>query len=287
MSPVSLWWLFLCAIASINVATWSIVADMLERRRTAMPVEVFAGCRLQLVLSGMYVLGCAFRSVLPVYDIPRLGLFDTWLSSVIVGRSVATVAELCFAGQWALILHATARTTHSNAVKLASGLLVPLIACAEACSWYAVLTTSNIGHIAENSIWGLAAALVVGALVTIIPGSTGARRRSLIRWSAAGGAYVLFMFMFDVPTYWQRWVADQTAGKHYMSIAQGLADAAHHRVVSHHWEDWKSEVVWMSLYFSVAVWLSISLVHTRIAAPHFVGAGLQIRRIRSWVSAGP
>jgi hypothetical protein len=32
-------------------------------------------------------------------------------------------------------------------------------------------------------------------------------------------------------------------------------------VVSHRREDWKSEVAWMTLYFSVAVWLSIALVH--------------------------
>jgi hypothetical protein len=32
-------------------------------------------------------------------------------------------------------------------------------------------------------------------------------------------------------------------------------------VVSHRWEDWKNEIAWMSLYFSVAVWLSIALIH--------------------------
>jgi hypothetical protein len=32
-------------------------------------------------------------------------------------------------------------------------------------------------------------------------------------------------------------------------------------VVSHRWQDWHNEVAWMSLYFSVAVWLSIALVH--------------------------
>jgi len=36
-------------------------------------------------------------------------------------------------------------------------------------------------------------------------------------------------------------------------------------VVSTRWEQWRSEVVWMSLYFSVAVWLSIALVHAPVA----------------------
>src|SRR6266436_639066 len=98
------WWFFLCGAAMLNIAAWCLTANTVARRQPAMPVDAFARCRIQLALSAVYVLGCAFRSVLPVYDIPRLCLFDTWLSSVIVGRSVATLAELCFAGQWALIL---------------------------------------------------------------------------------------------------------------------------------------------------------------------------------------
>ena len=45
------------------------------------------------------------------------------------------------------------------------------------------------------------------------------------------------------------------------AIAAGLADASQRWVVSHRWQDWKSEVLWMSLYFSAAVWLSISFIH--------------------------
>jgi hypothetical protein len=63
---------------------------------------------IQLGLSALYVLGCAYRSVLPVYDIPRFVLVDSHLSSVFIGRSIATIAELCFAGQWALTLHRAA-----------------------------------------------------------------------------------------------------------------------------------------------------------------------------------
>jgi hypothetical protein len=32
-------------------------------------------------------------------------------------------------------------------------------------------------------------------------------------------------------------------------------------VVSRRWSDWQSEVTWMTLYFSVAVWLSLALIH--------------------------
>jgi hypothetical protein len=35
--------------------------------------------------------------------------------------------------------------------------------------------------------------------------------------------------------------------------------------VSYRWEDWKDEVLWMSLYFTIAVWISISLIYASAA----------------------
>jgi hypothetical protein len=228
-----------------------------------MPVDAFVRCKIQLALSALYVLGCAFRSALPVYDIPRLCLFDTWLSSVLVGRSVATVAELSFAAQWAVMLNATARSTGSVTARIVSRLIMPLIVTAEICSWTAVITTSNLGHIFENSLWGVSGALGVVAIVSIIPRCAAERRLAMVAWSIAGALYVAFMFSFDVPTYAARWAADQAAGKHYLTLAAGLEDLTR-RHVSYRWDDWKTEVVWMSLYFTGAVWISISLVQAPI-----------------------
>jgi hypothetical protein len=260
------WWFFLCAVAGLNITLWSLAAHSLQRRRASMAVDAYHACRIQLVLCAGYVFGCAFRSALPTFDIPRLCLFDVWLADVIVGRSVATFAELCFAGQWAVMLHATARSTGSEVARVVSLMIVPLVATAEVCSWCAVLTTSNLGHVAENSLWGVSAALGVVALISIVLRSAVPRRRVLIAWSMAGIAYVAFMFLVDVPTYWSRWVADQAVGRQYLSITQGLYDVSHRRQVSYRWNDWKGEVTWMTLYFSAAVWISISLVQARIPA---------------------
>lgn len=263
-SGVVSWWLLLCAVAVLNVTVWSLTARALERRAPTLSVEAAANCRMQVMLSGVYVFGCAFRSVIPVYDIPRLGLFDTWWSSVAVGRSVATVAELAFASQWALLLYAAAQAAGSSFARRVSLVLVPLIATAEIFSWYAVLTTTNLSHVAENSTWGISAALVIAAMLAIIPRCEAPRRRVMFVWCAAGTAYVAFMFLFDVPTYWARHVADVAAGRHYLTVAQGLADVSQRWAVSYRWEDWKTEVVWMTLYFSVAVWFSISLINARL-----------------------
>jgi hypothetical protein len=260
------WWLSLCAMGGLNVVAWTLSATALVRRQTALPAEVYAARRLQLLLSAGYVFGCAFRSVIPVYDVQRMCLFDSWLCSVIVGRSVATFAEMCFVAQWALLLREISRATGSAIGKSVAMALLPLIAVAEICSWYSVLTTSNLGHVAEESIWGISAALVASSLAATWPRSSRATRPLLAVCCAVGIGYVIYMFVIDVPMYWSRWITDEAHGRAYLSITQGVVDASQRWVVSHRWEDWKDEIAWMSLYFSVAVWLSIALIHAPVLA---------------------
>ena len=202
--------------------------------------------------------GCAFRSALPVIDIPRIVLVDSRLSSVLVGRSVATVAELCFAAQWALVLHRAALLGGSAFVQAVAVAVVPLIVLAEGFSWYAVLTTEQRAHAVENSLWGLSAALTVAGVLVIGPQRLAAVYLPVI---AGGAAYVAFIFLYDVPMYWGRWVADQASGRTYLSVADGMTEVRGRWRVSYRWEDWRSEVAWMTLYFSCGVWSSVWLVY--------------------------
>ena len=261
MSELTLqWWTLLRSVAGLNVLVWAVAAAWLWRVRGQWPPDAWLSRRWQLLLSAGYVLGCGWRCVFPVYDVQRLVMVDSFWSSVIVGRSVATVAELCFAAQWALLLREASRATGSASGLAVSRWVLPLIAIAEVFSWSSVLTTANIGHVVEESLWGLCAALLVISLLRLWPRVQPGRRPLLAVWCVAGTAYVAYMFAVDVPMYWSRWVADEAMGRSYLSLAQGLADASARWQVSHQWAHWRSEVVWMSAYFSVAVWMSIALV---------------------------
>jgi hypothetical protein len=255
------WWTVLSTVAAINVAMWLYSAQRLRPRLAGGDEFDRNFRRLQLLLSAGYVAGCAWRSVLPVFDVPRLCLVDSWASSVAVGRTVATVAELCFAAQWALLLRAAAKGSGSAVVAFTARLILPLIITAELCSWHAVLTTANLGHVIEESLWGLSATLVVLSLLWASPRLTPPMRGFALTASAAGVAYALYMFNVDVPMYWSRWLHDEANRRVYMDIGQGLADAASRWTVSHRWADWQGEVTWMTAYFSVAVWISIGLAH--------------------------
>jgi len=262
---VAWWHTSLRAIAVLNVALWSLCAVAVTREGALSNVETDAACRLQLLLSAGYVAGCAFRSFLPVIDIPRLVLIDSRLSSVLVGRSVASVAELCFAAQWALILHRGALLGRSPFLDAMSSAVVPLIMLAEACSWYAVLTTEQRAHAVENSLWGLSAALAVAGMLVIGPHRLAALYPQVI---VAGTAYIVFIFVCDVPMYWSRWLVDQASGRKYLSIPAGMVDVSRRWTVSYRWEDWRNEVPWMSLYFTFGVWSSIWLVYVSLALGH-------------------
>jgi hypothetical protein len=257
------WWALLGAVAVLNIGIWAYAARMLWRSENPSPER-----RLQVLLAAGYVFGCAFRSVVPVFDVPRMAMFDSWIASALVGRTVATFAELCFAGQWALMARELGKATASAFAGAVSRILVPLIVVAEICSWYSVLTTSNLGHVFEESIWGASAALVVAVVVQSLVRYKVMPRATLIAWCVGGMMYVSYLFLVDVPMYFSRWLEDEAIGRAYFSLSQGAMDALHRRVVSHSWSDWWTEVDWMTLYFSVAVWISISLIHS----PAFKGS---------------
>jgi hypothetical protein len=205
------------------------------------------------------VFGCAFRSLLPRADVQRICLFDTWLSSVAVGRSVATVAEVCFAAQWALILHQLGTMTGADTTLNAAWVIVPLILVAECFSWHAVLTTNYLGNAIENSIWAIAFFIAGVGLCRLLPEFDGPVRAVLVIAIVGIAGYLAFLITIDVPMYLSRWRADVSGGSKLLRPLEGLRDVSTRWIVTHDLAEWKGEIAWMSLYFSMAVWASLAL----------------------------
>jgi hypothetical protein len=260
-SGVVVWWTVLGAVGVVNVCGWHRSATALARRKATADPSLHQLQRWQLLLSAMFVLGCGFRSILPRADVQRIGLVDSWASSVLVGRSVATVAELCFMAQLALLLHHVAKDRGCRWGMGISWLPVPLIAIAEMCSWYAVLTTCYLGNAIEESLWALSALFLIVGCLALWCQCKALRGPFLATAIVLGVAYVAFMCTVDIPMYVARWQADEASGRVYLSLSQGLADTWSRRVITFDWETWRPEIPWMSLYFSVAVWWSLALVH--------------------------
>jgi hypothetical protein len=244
----------LTLVSGVNIAVWFV----LYRQLSAQPAGS-AGIETMLLLSAAYVFGCAFRSFLPRADVQRICLFDTWLSSVAVGRSVATVAEIAFAAQWAVILHQLGTMTGSDTTLNAAWVIVPLIIVAECFSWYAVLTTNYLYNAIENSLWAVAFFVVGIGLCRLLPEFDGAVRITLVIAIVGIAAYLAFLMTVDVPMYLSRWRNEVGDGSTLLSPLEGLRDVSTRWVVTHELSEWKDEIAWMSLYFSLAVWASLAL----------------------------
>jgi hypothetical protein len=218
-----------------------------------------SGTGTMLVLCAAYVFGCAFRSFLPRADVQRICLFDTWLSSVAIGRTVATVAEMCFAAQWAIILYQLGTVAGADTTLTAAWVVVPLILIAECFSWYGVVTTNYLGNAIENSIWAVTFFIIGIGLCRLLPEFDGPVRVMLITAILGIAGYLAFLMAVDVPMYLARWRTEVGDGSNLLRPLDGLRDASTRWVVTHDLAAWKDEIAWMSLYFSAAVWASLAL----------------------------
>ncbi|HEY6996212.1 MAG TPA: hypothetical protein VH397_21130 [Xanthobacteraceae bacterium] len=257
-NPVAVWWGFLLIVSAANIGLWLVLHRHFRNRAADRQWGAFR-VELMVLLCAAYVFGCAFRSVLPRADVQRICLFDTWLSSVLVGRSVATVAEICFVIQWAIVLRHLASLARSDMARSISNAIVPLIVLAECCSWYAVITTSYLGNTVENSLWTLTFLLIAGALLRLLVEFRGVIQLAIGTAVVGIAGYLAFLVIIDVPMYFDRWQADLTSGKHLLGLASGLYDVSTRWAVTHDLALWKDEIAWMSLYFSTAVWSSLAL----------------------------
>lgn len=248
---VAWWWALLVLAGCTNIVLWCLLYRMLEEGAA----RVDGGISM-LMLSGAYVFGCAFRSFLPRADVQRFCLFDTWLSSIVIGRSVATIAEVSFAAQWALILKLLGEVSGVSGATLLAPCVVPLIIVAQICSWYGVLTTNSLINAVENSIWAITFALIGCVLLQVAPVFEGVVHVAIILTLVGIGAYLAFLLFVDVPMYVSR---GRGRPRDILSLREGLRDAARRRVVTHQIMHWRDEMPWMSLYFTAAVWMSLLL----------------------------
>jgi hypothetical protein len=242
-------------IALFNLGAWLFVARAAMRRplgdESARRVE-----RIQFALSFVFTVVCAFRSFLPRAEGQRIVLVDSWWSNAALGRSAATVAELCFMAQWSFLIF-TLLPRGATGRRVAAWIPLLLIAIAEIFSWYTTLSTDFIGSVIEESLWLLGTLVCIVNFLWLLPELSKSVQRWL-RWVILVGiGYALFLAFIDVPMYYRRWQRDLSLGHVALPVWEGLWDSMQRWVVTRKHADWYEEMPWMTLYFSVGVWMSI------------------------------
>jgi hypothetical protein len=245
-----LWLVSLAALAAFNVGLWIWIA------RSAASGTPYS--EAQLLLSGVYVGVCGFRSLFPRVDLERTCLWDTWLSTILIGRTAATIAEICFALQCGLFVHRLSEISGLPRLDSAAHLFLPLAIIAEVACWYAVLSLNHIGHAIEESLWALLMAILSAALGTSALVVQGPLRPLLIAGFLVYGVGATLTMAFDVSMYVRRWRLKADDAR--LPLATGFLDSHRRRHPILAWEVWREEVPWMTLYFSVGVWTSLAMV---------------------------
>ena len=243
-----LWWKILSLIAISNIAFFFFALFSASFQHSYSYNHA--------ILCGIYTFVCAFRSFLPRIDLERYCIFDTFASSMVLGRSAATIAEISFATQIALMLYQLGGEQYPLSIPTLSYAIVCTLTCAQVFCWLGVTTKNHLWHAIEESLWALSFAAVGFALYIIdLP--------SQISWLGIFAplfclGYVLFMVLVDVPMYTKRWRQERHHAT-YLSIRDGFRDALYTRIPTKDWKIWKEEVAWLSGYFSLAVWSSIGI----------------------------
>ncbi|MFT4969617.1 MAG: hypothetical protein ACI9O4_001366 [Chitinophagales bacterium] len=261
-NAVYIWWAFMSCIAALNLVLLYLSFKAYKKRLPAYS-DLLAFVRTwHMRLAAIYVFGCGFRSILPRGDVRRIVLVDHWISAVAIGRSVATIAELSFAAQWAFILFEIGRSTQNKFALLASKVIVPLIIIAEIFSWYACTTGNYFGTIIEESLWAVCAGIFVIGMFKALKYYE-KKQLMFIRLALISGlGYFTYMITVDVPSYIRGFISNQADGKVYSGVMEGIVEVATQWRLTHVYDDWKYEFVWMTLYFSLAVWGSMLIVNS-------------------------
>ena len=245
------WWVFLTSLSFINIILWFLLnKQSLKNKKNT---------NLMVWLCFIYVIVCAYRSILPRADVQRMMLFDTWFSSVLLGRTAATIAELAFVAQWVIILKQLSKIYHNDLVKKISLLPLPLITVAEVFSWYGVTIGFNMAHAIEETLWGITFSLILLSFIVLMPKFDSSMKKigSLIIVGCL--AFGCVMFLVDVPMYYKRYLLDIEAGKSFPDLTTGLSEITFKSIVSWEYGLWKDEIPWMTGYFTMAVYSSLGL----------------------------
>jgi hypothetical protein len=169
------------------------------------------------LLTKIYVSVNAFRSLFPVKVLESECL--TLVSSPFIDRSLATIAELCFAQQLSTSLQDRNYIVHYALL-------------AQLCCWTAMITHNNLFHVYEEYLWFL-----IGYHYYWY--ST----MSIQHYIAF--VYCFYMFFVDIPMYFYRFVNDEMINVSMFECTQS--------------SDWSDEYLWRIGYFIGASRISMYL----------------------------
>ena len=246
------WWRLLSWVATANVGIWLLIWWL-----TPVGNPYVAS---QLALSGIYVVVCAYRSFYPRIDLERRVLVDSHLSSILLGRSAATIAEICFGIQLGLLLYLLGDYAGLPWVQQAAWVVPICTAAAQVFCWHSILTLNHIGQAVEEFFWAVGMSWLAALLAVVAHATQGPVQYLAIGGILASLAFTAYVLVVDIPMYIRRFRRHRARGRRYLCVRDGLRDAWCRREEDTRWEKWRDDAAWLTPYFTLGVWFSLGLV---------------------------
>ena len=251
------WWRVLCVLGVTNMCLWLAIWYF---GPIADPYYA-----IQLALSGVYVFVCAYRSIFPRVDLERLVVVDSTLSNIFLGRSAATIAEICFGVQLGLLVHQLGAYAGLPWVQHAAWIITICTVVAQAFCWHSILTLNHVTQAVESLLWAIGFSWMAALLAIIAMDTSGVIQSLAVAGAVGSMVFVTYVVVVDIPLYLRRFRQGKTMGRQYLSIGQGARDAWGRREISHSWDSWRDDALWLTPYFSIGAWFSMALVFLPLA----------------------
>jgi len=215
----------------------------------------------------IFTVVCAYRSVWPRIDVPRICWFDSPLNWVFFGRSAATIAEISWAMQMGLTLRRVgiclgeAGCIPSKAVKRSCWMgnsVIILSVTAECFSWTNLISESDLFSTVEQFLWCVLFLMTGIGLWLLLPS-----------WQKCPVSYKVFIFAIicmgleqgyeSFGLYLPRFVNEHSEGIPLQPVGVGFHKLLACARTTQSIDAWAADAPWMTGYFSIGVWSSIWL----------------------------
>ena len=224
------------------------------------------------ILGMIYVFICGIRSIWPREEHGSLCFYDNIISTPFMGRSLATIAELSFV-LFLVIITDTFLNDSLNITKIkninylikTNLILFPLMLIAQLCCWIGVTTKRAGWNVIEESLWSIFAILkIVIYSVLLYHISQKNISNPKIKFLKLLLPILIILYIFyglymicvDVPMY----IDKSNKNNKFYNFINGLKELNICNNITHSFKDWENDIVWMTGYFTIAVWFCLAML---------------------------
>jgi hypothetical protein len=228
--------------------------------------------KLIVYLALVFVIVCAIRSIWLRNDTEKICFFKSGMSTPMLGRFLATISEICFIIILIIVFKTIIQDTGGNkCLTMLVNIILPIIIIAEVLSWIGCITKRYLWNASEETAWTISGIifLIVSIVLYINNKHNPTYSTFLIVFMISCLLYVIYMITTDVPMYIKQEKKANMIRKQKGKVRSTMTckkfikkfkKFGKCQKVSKSYEDWSSEMCWMTGYFTIGVWCCILVV---------------------------